>query len=275
MKWMRDMARWLLAAMLMVVGVAFHATSHAASTGDYTLGSGDAVRITVYQNPDLTLEARVAEGGTISYPLLGTVKLGGLTVTEAEKKLATGLKDGNFLKQPQVSILVLAVKANQVSVLGLVTKPGRYPLEAGSSKLSEVLAQAGGIVAGAGSDIVVVSGVRGGKPFRKEVDFPKVFASTGTVDDFPLENGDSIWVDRAPQIFFYGEVQRTGPQILLRDTTLLQALATAGGLTLRGTERGIRVHRRDEVTGEVKIITPALNDKLQANDIIYVKESLF
>jgi len=70
-------------------------------------------------------------------------------------------------------------------------------------------------------------------------------------------------------------VQRTGPQILLRDTTLLQALATAGGLTLRGTERGIRVHRRDEVTGEVKIITPALNDKLQANDIIYVKESLF
>jgi polysaccharide biosynthesis/export protein len=271
MKWMRDMARWLLATMLMAVGLA----AHAAPTGDYTLGSGDYIRVSVYQNPDLTLEVRIAEGGTISYPLLGTVKLGGLTVSDAEKKLATSLKEGNYLKQPQVSILVLAVKANQVSVLGLVSKPGRYPLEVGSSKLSEVLAQAGGIVAGAGSDIVVVSGVRNGKAFRKEVDFPKVFASTGSQDDFPLENGDSIWVDRAPQIYFYGEVQRTGAQILMRDTTLLQALASAGGLTLRGTVRGIRVHRRDEATGEVKIIQIDLNDKLQANDIIYVKESLF
>jgi polysaccharide export outer membrane protein len=81
-------------------------------------------------------------------------------------------------------------------------------------------------------------------------------------------------VDRAPQIYIYGEVQRAGAQILLRDTTLLQALASAGGLTLRGTERGIRVHRRDP-SGEVRIIQPAMNDKLQANDVVYVKESLF
>jgi polysaccharide export outer membrane protein len=161
-----------------------------------------------------------------------------------------------------------------VSVLGLVNRPGRYPLEAGSSKLSEVLAVAGGIVAGSGSDVVVVSGLRGGKPFRKEIDFPKVFASTGSEDDFGLENGDSIWVDRAPQIYMYGEVQRPGAQILLRDTTLLQALASAGGLTLRGTERGIRIHRRDE-SGQTKVIQLDMNDKLKANDIIYVKESLF
>ena len=92
--------------------------------------------------------------------------------------------------------------------------------------------------------------------------------------DLPLQNGDSIWVDRAPQIYIYGEVQRPGAQILLRDTTLLQALATAGGLTLRGTERGIRVHRRDEA-GEVKIVQPGMNDKLQPGDVVYVKESLF
>ena len=269
MKWMRDMARWLLATMLMVFGLAAHAAS-----SDYTLGSGDYIRINVFQNPDLLLEVRIAEGGTISYPLLGTVKLGGLSVSDAERKLATGLKDGNFLKQPQVSILVLAVKANQVSVLGQVNKPGRYPLEVGSSKLSEVLAQAGGIIAGAGTDIVVVSGIRNGQAYRKEVDFPKVFASTGTEEDFMLQNGDSIWVDRAPQIFMYGEVNRPGAQIMLRDMTLLQALASAGGLTQRGTERGIRVHRRDDA-GQVKIIQPGMNDKLLPNDVIYVKESLF
>jgi polysaccharide export outer membrane protein len=248
--------------------------AQAASSADYVLGVGDVVRITVYQNPDLSLETRINEGGTVSYPLLGTVKLGGLSITDAEKKIATGLKDGNYLKQPQVTMLLMSGKSNQVSVLGLVNRPGRYPLEAGSSKLSEVLAVAGGIVAGSGSDVVVVSGLRGGKPFRKEIDFPKVFASTGSEDDFGLENGDSIWVDRAPQIYMYGEVQRPGAQILLRDTTLLQALASAGGLTLRGTERGIRIHRRDE-SGQTKVIQLDMNDKLKANDIIYVKESLF
>ena len=97
--------------------------------------------------------------------------------------VADGLREGNYLKQPQVTILLMAVKANQVSVLGLVNKPGRYPLEAGTSKLSEVLAAAGGTVAGSASDTVVISGLRNGKPFRKEIDFPKVFASMGTVDD--------------------------------------------------------------------------------------------
>jgi polysaccharide export outer membrane protein len=270
MKWMRDMARWLLAAMLMMVGLA----SQAAAPGEYVLGSGDQIRINVYQNPDLQLEARISEAGTISYPLLGTVKLGGLSITDAEKKIASGLKDGNFLKQPQVSVLLLAAIANQTSVLGQVSKPGRYPLVAGNSKLSEVLAMAGGIITGGGSDIVVVSGVRDGKPFRKEVDFPKVFASTGTEDDFQLQNGDSIWVDRAPLVYIYGEVQRAGAQGLLREMTLLQALASAGGLTLRGTERGIRVHRRNE-NGEVAIIQIGMNDKLKPNDVIYVKESLF
>lgn len=270
MKSMRDMARWLLAAMLMVFGLA----AQAAPQGEYVLGAGDQIRISVYQSPDLLLETRINDGGTVSYPLLGSVKLGGLTVTEAEKKLATGLRDGNFLKQPQVSILLITAAANQVSVLGLVNKPGRFPLVAGMLKLSEIMAQAGGIVQANGSDIVIVSGVRGGKPFRKEVDFPKVFASTGAQEDFPLENGDTIWVDRAPVVYIYGEVQRPGVQALPRDMTVLQSLATAGGLTLRGTERGIRVHRRDE-SGEVKIIQPGINDKLQPNDVIYVKESLF
>ena len=173
MKWTRDLTRWLLSMVLMAAGLA-----HAAPQADYVLGAGDVIRVTVFQNPDLTLDARISEGGVISYPLLGTVKLGGLSVGDAEKKLADGLRTGNFLKQPQVSILVSQVKGNLVSVLGLVNRPGRYPLESGSTRLSDVLAQAGGIVAVQGSDIVVVSGKRNGKAFRKEIDFPLVFAAS-------------------------------------------------------------------------------------------------
>ncbi|TAK93751.1 MAG: polysaccharide export protein EpsE, partial [Aquabacterium sp.] len=128
MKWMRDMARWLLATMLLVFGLG----AHAAGQNDYVLGAGDQIRIFVYQNQDLQLDARINESGTISYPLLGVVKLGGLAVSDAEKKIAAGLRDGNFLKQPQVSILVMDMKANMVSVLGQVNRPGRFALGAGA-----------------------------------------------------------------------------------------------------------------------------------------------
>lgn len=266
---MRGWLQRLFALFLLVSGLA-----HAAPVADYVLGAGDTIRISVYQNPDLTLETRVSDAGTISYPLLGDVKLGGLSVSSAEKKLAAGLRDGNFLKQPQVSVLVLQVKSNQVSVLGQVNRPGRYPLESGSTKLSELLAQAGGIVPVGGSDIVVVAGKRDGKPFRKEIDFAQVFAAGANAEDLVLENGDAIWVDRAPVIYIYGEVQRPGALRLERDMSVLQALAGAGGLTLRGTERGVRVNRRD-ANGQVQVLQPGLNDKLQANDIVYIKESLF
>jgi polysaccharide export outer membrane protein len=279
MIWMRDMLKWVMVTLMALSGLVAHAQAPAATpalaTKDYVLGPGDTIRVTVYQNQDLTLETRINENGTISYPLLGSVKVGGLNVNDAEKAIATGLKDGNFVKQPQVSILLMTAAANQVSVLGMVNKPGRYPVIASSNKLSEIMAMAGGIIPGSGSDIVVVSGTRDGQAFRKEVDFTKVFASSGSEADFELRNGDTIWVDRAPQVYMYGEVQRPGAQVLMRGTTVLQALANAGGLTLRGTQRGIKVHRRDEATGQVTVIEPGLNDQLKPNDIIYVKESLF
>jgi polysaccharide export outer membrane protein len=270
MKSMRDMARWLLAAMLMMFGLGVQA----ALPGEYILGPGDQIRVTVYQNPDLTVETRIGDKGSITYPLIGNVDLSGLTLVDSEKKIAAGLRDGNFLKQPQVSIMLIGVASNMVSVLGQVNKPGRFALMAGSHKLSEIMAQAGGIIPGAGSDFVVVSGVRAGQAFRTEIDFTKVFASTGAQEDMTLENGDTIWVDRAPLVYIYGEVVSPGQKILLRDMTVLQAIATAGGLNQRGTMRGIKVHRKD-ANNEVKIYEAEQNDKLRPNDIIYIKESLF
>src|SRR5688500_11419273 len=83
---------------------------------EYRLGAGDVVRVNVFQNPDLSVETRITEAGVVSYPLLGNIQLGGLTVTEAERVIANGLRNGNFVKQPQVTLLVLQVRGNQVSV---------------------------------------------------------------------------------------------------------------------------------------------------------------
>ncbi|GAB4114505.1 MAG: polysaccharide biosynthesis/export family protein [Rubrivivax sp.] len=258
-----------LAAALPAAAQAPAATPAAA---EYRLGAGDVIRISVYQNPDLQLEARLSEAGVISYPLLGSVKLGGLGVTQAEKAIADGLRNGNFVKQPQVSILVMQVRGNQASVLGQVNRPGRYPIETAGMKLSELLAQAGGVAAN-GADTVTLVGQRGGQPLRKVIDLPALFRGQAGEDPV-IEAGDAVYVERAPVVYIYGEVQRPGAMRLERDMTLLQALATGGGLTQRGTEKGIRVHRKD-AQGKVQVLQPAMDDRVQDGDVVFVRESLF
>ncbi|WP_343604241.1 polysaccharide export protein EpsE [Roseateles sp.] len=246
------------------------------STGaaaEYRLGSGDAIKISVFQNPDMTLETRVSEAGTISFPLLGVVRIGGLSVSDAESRIAEGLRKGNFVKQPQVTILVLKVTGNQASVLGQVNQPGRYPLEVADTRLTDLLANARG-VSPAGGDLLVLTGQRGGKPFRLEVDLPTLFGPNGREQDVVVLNGDVLWVERFPMIYIYGEVQKPGQIRLERGMTLLQGLAAGGGLTLRGTDRGIRVHRKD-ASGKVQEIKPGMDEPLKDGDVIFVRESLF
>ena len=249
------------------------AQAPATAAAEYRLGSGDVVRVNVYQNPDLTLETRVTEAGLVSYPLLGSIRIGGLTVTAAEKLIAEGLRNGNFVKQPQVTLVVLQVRGNQASVLGQVNRPGRYPIEVADMRLTDLLAMAGG-TAGSGADVVVVTGTRNGQPMRLEVDLPTVFAPGGKDKDVLILNGDAVWVDRQPLVYIYGEVQRPGPMRLERGMTLMQSLATGGGLNQRGTEKGIRVHRK-AADGKVQVITPTMDDALRDGDVVYVRESLF
>ena len=256
-------------------GATATAGAPAATTAvtEYRLGAGDVVRISVFQNPDLTLETRITEAGVISYPLLGVVRVGGQSVTEAEKRIADGLRNGNFVKSPQVTLVVLQVRGNQASVLGQVNRPGRYPIEVADMRLTDLLAMAGGTAAG-GADLVVITGTRNGQPFRQEVDLPTLFATGGAAKDFFILNGDAVWVDRQPIVYIYGEVQRPGPMRLERDMTLLQALATGGGLTARGTDKGIKVHRKGEA-GKVQVIEPGMTDGLREGDVVFVRESLF
>jgi polysaccharide export outer membrane protein len=241
------------------------------AVAQYRLALGDTIRITVFQVPDLSLETRITEAGAISYPLLGSVNLAGLTVPEAEQRIARGLRDGNFVKQPQVSITLMQARGNQVSVLGQVGRPGRYPLETGQVKLTDMLATAGG-VAQTGSDVVVVTGTRNGQPYRVEVDLPSVFS--GGAADIVLQNNDVVWVERMATVYLSGEVQRPGAVRLERNMTVMQALAAAGGLTQRGTLRGLRISRRD-AQGRTHEIQPQMTDLLKPDDVVFVRESLF
>jgi polysaccharide biosynthesis/export protein len=263
----------LAAALVGAVPAAAQTQPQAAPANEYRLGSGDVVRISVYQNPDLQIETRVSEAGVVSFPLLGSVRIGGLSVTAAEKLISDGLRNGNFVKQPQVTIVVMQVRGNQVSVLGQVNRPGRYALEVADMRLTDVLALAGGLSA-IGSNTVVITGTRNGRPMRQEIDLPGLFSPGGKEKDLFVLNGDAIWVDRQPLVYIYGEVQRPGPMRLEPGMTLMQALAAGGGLTQRGTEKGIRVRRRG-ADGKMQELSPVMDDFVKDGDVVYVRESLF
>jgi polysaccharide export outer membrane protein len=165
------------------------------------------------------------------------------------------------------------VRGNQVSVLGLVNKPGRFPLDVVGMRLSELLALAGGLAPGA-NDIVTLSGERDGKAFRSEVDLPALYGRRPSGSDPVLRSGDVVFVDRPPLVYVHGEVQKPGTFRLERDMSTMQAVAASGGVTLRGTLRGLRVHRRD-AEGRLQVLEPSLSDRLQDGDVVFVRESLF
>lgn len=242
-------------------------------SADYRLASGDVIRILVFQNPDLTLETRVTESGTITYPLIGSVRLGNLALEAAEKEIARLLKEGGFVQRPQVTVVLLQNRGNQVSVLGVVNRPGRFPLETFNTRLSEIVATAGGI-GGGGADVAIVTGIRNGKPFRKEIDVAGIFLSGQSSDDMVVAGGDVIYIHRAPVFYVYGEVQRPGSYRVERAMTVMQALAQGGGPTVRGTENRLRLHRRG-TDGKIEESAPDLHQAIQADDVLYVRESLF
>lgn len=237
------------------------------------LGVGDVIKMSVYQNPDLAVEQRISETGQINVPLIGAVSVGGKTVPQAQAEVERLLREGRFVIRPQVTIQTLTIRSSQISILGQVPKPGRFPIDIVGSKVSEMIAAAGGVMPG-GADVVTLVGNRNGRPVKLDIDLPLILQSGRADLDVPVENGDIIYVDRAPTIYIYGEVQRPGQVRLEREMTLMQALAQAGGLTAKGTERGIRVNRKD-AAGQTKVLEMKLLEKLERDDVVYVRESLF
>jgi polysaccharide biosynthesis/export protein len=265
--------RWAGFFGLYMVSLIALAAIPSAARAAYLLGPGDLLKITVFKNADLSLDVRVSDSGSIGYPLVGAVPVGGLTLDAAEKKIAKVLQDGGFVVNPQISILLTQGFNDLVSVIGEVNKSGRYSTEQAGGHLSGMLASAGGI-SPAGSEVVTVSGERNGKPFRREVDIVKMSSSGSAGDDIELLGGDTVFVRKQPLFYIYGQVQKPDQYPLQSGMTVMQALATGGGVTGKGTQRGIVRHRRD-ASGKVKEESVSLDDDVQDKDVIYVKESLF
>jgi len=236
------------------------------------IGMGDMLRITVFRNPDLTTEARVSEHGTILFPLIGEVPVVGMTPAQAGDRIAQRLREGRYVVSPEVNVSLAQVNSRQVAVLGAVNKPGRYPIDSQNVHLTDFLATAGGVSA-PGSDHVTVVQTRDGKTTKRDIDLNAIFRDGDLSKNIELAPGDTIFVEKAPMVYIYGEVQKAGAYRLEPHMTVMQALALGGGLTTRGTQRGIKIARH-EADG-VREIDAHLNDQVQNDDVIYVRESLF
>jgi len=265
-----------LAALLGIAAMTLSATAYGQSRESQsreTLGEGDSIRITVFQNPDLTTETRISERGTITFPLIGEIALGGLTPAGAEARIARQLIEGKFVLKPQVNLNVIRVRSRQVSVLGQVAHPGRYPLDDTSSSLTDLLALAGGI-GPTGDDNVIVMVTRNGKTAKLEINVPTMYRTGDLSQNIQLQGGDAIFVQRAPVFYIYGEVQRAGAYRLEPAMTVMQALSVGGGVTPRGTDSGLKI-RRKAGDGNFRTIGAQLTDRVEPDDVIYVRESLF
>ena len=239
---------------------------------DYRLGSGDIVHITVYDHPELLLETRVDEQGKISFRLIGGVTVAGHTASTAQRLIAEALESGGFIKKPQVNLIVKEYRSKQVSVLGQVNKPGKYPLDT-TSTVSDLLAQAGGVTLDGADDLTLIHN-QDGKSQRIKIDTKSLFQDGQFDLNHQVTDGDVIFVPRAAVFYIYGEVQKPGAFRLEKNMNVMQALSLGGGITLRGTQKGIQI-RRQGADGQPVKVKAALTDPVLENDVVYVKESLF
>lgn len=266
---MRHSTAWSFAVTALFMLIAFDARS----ADEYQLGAGDSVRITAYNNPDLTTEVKIAEDGSVSLPLLGRVVLAGLTKPAAEQQLSKLLTEGGFLRQASINISITEYRSQQVSVLGAVTRPGKYPISTATNAM-DVLAEAGGIAPNGSWVIRLIQHDREGNSVQRDIDLNQLVGSGSANVDLNVHHGDVIFVAAQPVFYVYGEVQKPGAYPLQRDMTIRQAIATSGGLTLRGTERGLRVSRKNK-DGAIEVYRAKPADPLLAGDVVQVKESLF
>lgn len=263
---------YLVSLLLAVLSQAFVANVQAQSPAQgNVVGVGDYLKVTVFQNPDMTTETRVTDEGTITFPLLGAVPVAGLTTTQIETRVADGLKKNRILVAPQVTVVVMQIRSRQISVLGQVAKPGKYPMEEAGNKLTAALAIAGGSI---GADTVTVMRLRDGRYQKVEIDIPDLFLRGDLSKDMEVNHGDIVYVQRAPMFYIYGEAARPNAYRLERKMTIMQALAMAGGLTLRGTERDIKVYRRS-ADDKMQQLVLGLQELVMPDDVIYIRQSLF
>ncbi len=237
------------------------------------LGPGDSVGIQVYGQPDMTTTVYVSDDGTIQVPLAGAVHVAGLSPAEASRSIEKALKDGGILLDPHVNLTVAVSRSQRVSVLGQVGHPGLYPIESNTT-IFALLAQAGGELETGADVIFLLRPDTAGVVQRYPIDLKGLVDPKNTIPTLELRGGDSIFVPHAEQFYIYGEVATPNKYRVEPGMTVIEAIARAGGVTIRGSEHRIDVKRLGP-NGSYVTIKAKPNDLVKADDVIHVKESIF
>jgi polysaccharide export outer membrane protein len=252
-----------------------------AQQSAYVIGPQDVLNVSVYDQPELTGKFSVEADGSVTFPLVGRLQAGGLTLRQAEDLLRRKLADG-YLKNPQVSVSMDEYKSQRVFVMGEVRAPGAYQLT-GDMTIIEVLARAGGTTQGAADEIQIVRPRDGGNggpttPDKdKDVEVIRIdlreLQSGALSQNVALRDSDTIVVPRAQAVYVFGQVKSPGAYPIERGTTVLQALSLAGGVTDRGSTGRIKIVRA--VDGKKKEIKVKLTDVVEPGDTLIVAERFF
>ena len=244
---------------------------------DTLIDGGDLLRISVFGVKDFDVDARVSAGGHVSLPLIGDVRLAGLTPDQAEAVIARRLVTGNFILEPQVSIFVKEYATQGVSVLGEVQKPGIYPL-LGSHGLFDVLSMAGGATPKSGPTVTITH--KGRPNDAATVNLVDVGKSgDANVEVLP---GDTVFVSKAGLVYVVGDVKNPSGIVIENssDMTVLKAIAIAGGTNATAAVNSAKLIRKTPSGHEEssiplkKILAAKATDlKLQPEDIVFVPSS--
>ena len=290
---MRNEAKiWFLGATLLI-GAAAGAALAQTQDGkevfirEYKIGAKDLLEIKVVEVPELNLTVRVSEDGSITLPLVGRVEIGGLTKEAAEGRIAARLVEGNYVKNPQVTIFIRDYQSNRVTLFGAVKTPGMYEL-VGEMSLLELVSKAGGFLENAGNEIFVMREGKDGRGERITVDLNDLVLNGNQSLNIALQPSDvvSVPIDKIIQIYVWGEVRNPGALTVKtsKKITLVQAIAQAGGTTDAAKKSAVVIKRRDEKTGKETRMTVDLNKimkgqkadiPLKEGDVVYIPESFW
>jgi polysaccharide biosynthesis/export protein len=252
--------------------------------GEYRIGSKDLLEIHVLEIPDLNVERRVAEDGSIDLPLLGQVPLSGLTTAQAQSRIET-LLTAKYVNRANVSVIVKEYASKPISILGAVEHPGPLTV-AGNWYLLQAIVAAGGLTPQAGKKIYVLRHAEDGLSSVLVVDVDDLFRSQSAKWNVPIFPTDIVNIppQTTVRIFCFGEVKNPGTLDFDSDQkiSLIAAIARAGGLTDRASNT---IHIKRKGAGD-KFVDTVVNFKrivegrdpdptLAPNDVILVKESFF
>jgi polysaccharide export outer membrane protein len=250
----------------------------AQQTPEVLIGAGDLLEVSVLGAPDSIKQIRVGSSGEISLPLIGSVKVAGLSIIQAERTVAKRLVDGGFFSDPQVSIFEKEYATQGISVLGEVLKPGIYPL-LGRHSVFDAISAAGGTTPRAGNTVSITHRETPNKPETMPLSYGPGDSHAG--NNAQIMPGDIIVVSKAGIVYVVGDVGKPGGFVMENSTmTVLQAIAMAQGANQNAALNSAKLIRRasnqpQEVPIPLKQIlaakAPDMN--LQPNDIVFVPNS--